>query len=132
MAAGELVPDSAPRVGLGFFEQGQTCGEDAVGFGFAELLGGLEQCKKEGFLGGADTDNPGGHTRLMPALRQTAFCRETAQLICAPIVRQRRAWSIQKARMPGSSAEEDPNPPTLSPCQLCTGRRPHRTGEGGR
>jgi hypothetical protein len=30
-------------VGLGFFEQGRTCGEDAVGFGFVELLGGLEQ-----------------------------------------------------------------------------------------
>ena len=62
VAAGELVPDSAPRVGLGFFEQGRTRGEDAVGFGFAELLGGFEQCKKEGFLGGADTDNPDGPT----------------------------------------------------------------------
>ena len=62
MTAAELIPDRAPREGLGFFEQGQTCGQVAVGFGFAELLGGFKQGEKEGFLGGADADDPGGHT----------------------------------------------------------------------
>ena len=48
VAAAELVPDRAPREGLGFFEQGQTCGQVAVGFGIADLLGGFEQCGSGG------------------------------------------------------------------------------------
>ena len=57
----EFVPHGTPGQGFCFFEQGKSCGEVAVGFGLAQLARRFEQGEEEGFLGGADADDPSGH-----------------------------------------------------------------------
>jgi L-rhamnose mutarotase len=57
----EFVPDGAPREGFRFFKQGQACGEISAGFGFTQARQWFEQGEEEGFLGGADADDPSGH-----------------------------------------------------------------------